>query len=470
MTPVNARLSCSPSAGWPVRSPRNDKLVGFVSLAACLVLLLILVSISARESAVLKDEQDPRGPRPSQTRSGRAVRAPIQPVAPASVLVPSKEHDVLAVVEVRLGSWKSPGDIAAGFSGFRPGSFWPDRSEVDFPPGIDVDAVIAGIHGEGALHGIDIVQLTTARRIDVLPDEPWSALVALEVERIHANHEWQEDLAEYNGRYGIPDPNEVGWPAYYRAVRLAGESGPDLRFGLLLEMSESAVRRWPDHPMADFASLYMLEALSNASSDSYSAPEVGITAVNILRESRDPLVLDHATAQLANVGELAELDGGALDLLLEIFDDPQSEVPRQRLAVMAVETALSLRDDHRSQLWMVRHSESTNAVCSSGPERWCDTARQERDIRSSFLAANGVVAPATWQAALGAMARRCGHDGHRLGVILVGKASWSPAGWSWKDWSMSSSFSDCLESTPHEGPEPRRGTKVMLKVLPAEED
>jgi hypothetical protein len=147
----------------------------------------------------------------------------------------------------------------------------------------------------------------------------------------------------------------------------------------------------------------------------------------------------------------------------------EGELPRLSLAALALESALSAGDLGRAGVWMARHHETTEQKCGQGPATgwlsWCETVREARNNRSSWLAALGAGEPVTWQAALSTAVRRCHAQGHALTDTLVGEGHFDGR-WRWTSWTGDAAFSACLAQTPHQGPQPPLGTEVRLEVLP----
>ncbi len=417
-------------------------------------------------------EADGRGPRPSETRAGRgtlsrreAARRPARPEAVPDAV--GSDADAVEVIAIRLGTWGLPRGKTFVFDGLHPEDFWPTPEEAPLPDDEDVtlllDALFDGYRDKE--ERARVAELAAARRADVLPEDPWAALLALEVERLAAEADRAalvRELLEQREAEGRAD-DTTG----YEAIRTD--------YAALVRLAEEAAERWPGQPVEDYAALCALYAQAHPSSGVRSPDAVADLALDVLERSGDAIVRQGALTQLANVAADVKLGPEGLDLLLEVFDAPGDEVSyRHAISVAALESALALGDDERARAWMGRHDLATDAECApevvawrTGTEGWCRKTNQARDNRSSWLAARGVVAPTTWQAAVGATARRCHEEGRALGAgEVIGRGTWS-GGWSWTDWSASSALAGCVASAPHEGPEPPDGARVELHVFEA---
>lgn len=412
----------------------------------------------------------PAGPGPAFTRAGRAaLQPPTRPPPPPAPPPAEPAPPTVEAVTVRVGTWESSGRAFVHFQ-FRPEGFWPAADEAPFPEGDGVDALIAAVHDQyRTTPTAAVAALTTGLRAGDLPDDPWAALVQLEAERIGAVEDGTAAYAAYLARHGVPD-----WatdPKGYREkLDSLTEPPPRIDRSRLAELAEQARERWPDHAVADHAGLYLLDALG------YDHPvDVGEVAIELLETSEDPIVQRAAAEQIANAGTDAGLGAEDLDVLLGWYE-AHGNADHLTLTIAGIDTALALGDLDRAARWMPHHHARAHEICDpekarirgfAMPAEWCAIMTSERDNRSSYLAALGHGEPATWQAALGAVARRCHADGHALHAPLTGDGAWSGA-WSWSGWSATTSFAACVGDTPHEGPTPPPGTLVRLEVLPPE--
>ena len=415
----------------------------------------------------------PGEPRPAQTRSGRTAmqQRAFPPVAMASPSAGGVDAERVSL-RVQPGQWRSPDSAPGLIQMFAPNRFWPTLDEAPFPRGRKIAALVDHVASWSPSEPFVtdwIVSKTRSLRTAALPDDPWGALVALEVERIGAHHDRYEEERALVAAHDLPDPRRDS-SAYYDALRSRSLDAPPMRFGTLLSLARHAGRAWPDHPVADYAALYEIESLAHPMADTRDGAELTEAVMSLLERSSDPYVLDAAIGQLGAAGSRATLTLDDLDLLRAHYDDPEAEIPRYAVSSIALRSALEAGDDDRAAAWMKRFDRDTDALIEeirarSDASVGLPSLDRTREAYGGWLVARGVREPGSWQSALLASVHRCWHDGHGLEATLTAEGRYDGGGWVWSGWSAEPSFAACLRDAPWEGPEPELGTVVQLEVL-----
>jgi RNA polymerase sigma factor (sigma-70 family) len=408
-------------------------------LAAAAAIGLVAGGLSTVASPVVAGLHgtDAVGPRPAETRAAMRRSAPRPPVPTAPV---SSEAPDGTVLRVRLGTWRSPDGASFSIVPFRPGTFWPTLEEAPFPRGRRVAALVDFVaertHEVPARLMVKIAPLRT----DTLPADPWGGLVALEVERLHAEQAWRDALA-----------------AGEEASLAARDHG-----GVLV-LAREARARWPDHPVADFAALYEIEALGNAGEE--HRDELTDLAMDLVEQSSDPYVIDAAITRLSSGATAPDLGPDDLDLLQAHYDDPEAEMNRFALASVGVESALALGDFRRASSWMARHDAQTAEALLQIHAADAGRIGDERDLRSGWLAARGAAPPVNWRSALYAEVQRCAEGVSAPAEVRTGEGRYD-GGWRWT-WSVDyDELTACIDAASPDGPPPPAGTEATLEVLP----
>ncbi|HHO51916.1 MAG TPA: sigma-70 family RNA polymerase sigma factor, partial [Deltaproteobacteria bacterium] len=130
-----------------------------------------------------------RAPRPAQTRAGQATLAALPPSTSAltrrGAVEPTPSGEP-SIVKVYLGDQPLRGQPQI-LSFFSANAFFPALDEAPFPRSEEVQRVLQHVH-ETPHARVDAAWLEATRvwRSDVLPADPWAALITLEVEWSHA--------------------------------------------------------------------------------------------------------------------------------------------------------------------------------------------------------------------------------------------------------------------------------------------
>ncbi|MEN0067726.1 MAG: hypothetical protein AAGA48_36695 [Myxococcota bacterium] len=236
---------------------------------------------------------------------------------------------------------------------------------------------------------------------------------------------------------------------------------PDV--GQQLDQAGAIVDRFPEHPVADHAWLYVLDGLSRHPDD----PLVVDATLNILSSTTDPLVQTHAARLLGNLDyrtiPLDDLDRVAA--AIPLVDKPTE---RYNLARLGLSVTLDQRAFDAAPKWADRLASTVEEICGGDwPVALCEAARQIRDSSSSWLTAHHSVRATSWTAATGALAHRCHLDGEVLSASLTGEGAWDGKAWSWSRWKGPRSMRRCIASKTAFEPLPPVGARITLSVLPA---
>ncbi len=321
---------------------------------------------------------------------------------------------------------------------FEPGAFWPRADEAPLPDAPSVEVLLASFDGSDALPDGEPLASLEADGFRVaeggLDEGPWEALITLEAER----------LAIADG------PAAAG-----------SRSTP---CGELHTAATSIVEAWPDHPVADYAKLYELEALGRWTCDTYDPGMLADRALDILVTTDDVLVVDAAIAALSSLStlDLAKMSDPheALEAFDEAYEASAVAVHRRALALLGLELAMSVEARGEAARWQGRLQEATDVVCGAQQTSWCEAARVEVESAAGFLGAD--VAPATtWIAALRQAVVACARKEDHLPRTSRGRLAWAEG---WRVDGAELPISGCLAHAPMD-PSPPPGQRVDLVVL-----
>jgi hypothetical protein len=369
---------------------------------------------------------------------------PILPTISPRPLDPSREHrPTRHRVVVFPGSWRAETVRSSG-APFRAKESWPADIEAklaDHPEALEVMGSLlptGGIAPDGrelaAAHGL------TVESVD--PDEePWLALVALEVERASAFTDFMDELLLAHRSKGTTPP-------------------PELDYARVLEAARRAQTTWPDHPLAQYARLYELEALGNRMANSYDPTQVGPRAFTALEQASE-VQLWNRTLEILVRAHPEGLQREDLESLLELFDDPDLRFPKWEFARYGLEKSLEAGWLDLSASWMSRFDKLSAEECATDPA--CGQQLQERDAALAYLVAQNRAAPESWQVSLASLVHSCWADGSRAEEETTGIGSRLRGSWRWV-WSLHSELTTCVESRAMPDPVAPDGVEVELSI------
>ena len=441
----------------------RKRLVGIALLSALLLAVLLW------PERVVPEE----GPRPSATRAGDGYLRSVRRSSSSDVPSPQPEAPkpvAQAEVIVHLGQWADYQSEAPLYMALDVAEFWPDLDEAPLPEDDDVVALVELIFTEQPDDAqlAAVLSQTAHRRTGRLSDDPWETLVQLHVEHIHAAQDREDERLDFLDRHDLtPDSYRDHLGELDEAYPMAVDHT------VLLEMATETIATWPDHPVAEYAHLYRMAALSDEHSTVHSMAGLAEEFSTIFLESDDPFLLTRAAFMMDQMED--ELCGLADRAMLEkasvIAADLSAMVETIGLYRSLIDLSLCLGEEAMAEEWMANYHRNAEQLCAmlegqDGGDYFCSMFRSTVERRMSYLSAHGIGEALTWRSAVAMIAHRCDADGHALEAPLQGSGRWEDGGWQWSGWSEASGFSDCIQDTPHEGPPPPEGLQVTLSVFP----
>jgi hypothetical protein len=377
------------------------------------------------------------------SHKARLLAATKPPAAPAEDDDPDDEdvRSALVVVALRgteLGMRTFPKTVA-----LEPAQFWPLPDEAPFPEGLVADGLQELLLSEPTLSERDwLIDAEDSGLLEVDPvDDPWAAVLALEVERRRSRQAWDDAYADASS--ALPHGHMVA------QRRLVG--APDV--DAVIDLADALITASPDAPTAEYGRLYLLNALQSAGKTD-DLGEARSLALDMLRNTDDALVAGQAVSLLTKMSRsepmpLDDLD--ALDVLVDSFPEAIAE---PQIMAYALDQALRHDDIGRSEHWAARLELALNQTCDPvHPDLQCTT---HRDSLTEVLGVLGVRDPTdstSWQETLELASYLCA-DTHAFGTSAVSaRARWDGA-WDW-DWDAPSAFTNCVEHEVDSGPRPR---------------
>jgi len=352
-----------------------------------------------------------------------------------------------------------------------PGLFWPLADESPFPDSETAAALQDLIDQPDAVAERDWIALADAEgfsgaQVDVEAD-PWSAVLALEVERRAVVREYEDAyVAAWEGQPAQP------WTRPHPplpAQRVLGMPHVDP----VLDLADDVIARNPDHPAADFARLYLLDALAMSTAD-----DAWAEAIDVLRETADPLVMTQTAQLMAALPGKNVVEVGDLDRLADVYEDAWDLTECLHLSAFGLEQAMMKGDDDRARAWLERFERSTRDACAGSESPNCQMYRDNLDSAVAFLGERDVADAATWQQAFEIACWNCARDqpqnslflpAGRIQASVRGHASWTGR-WDWEPWecegvTCSDRFTACVEAQVVHGPVPFEDVDVRLTVV-----
>jgi len=371
---------------------------------------------------------------------------------------PSRKHEILVVY---LRNAEKGFMLFNGEARMDPSLFWPLEDEAPFPDSETADSLQALLNDPDPAAERDWIALADAEGfssadIDV-DNDPWAAVLGLEVERRAAVREYSDAYEEaWDGQPGqpwtrphppIPAQNVLGMP----------EVDP------ILDLAEDLIDAHPEHPSADFARLYLLDAMAMSGAD-----DAWSEAVEVLRETDDSLVMTQTAQLLAALPGSELLEKRDLDRLAGVYEDAWDLTESLHLAAFGVEQAMMQDDPRRIRSWLERFERSTGEACDGKNTPRCSMYRDNLDSAVAYLGERKVGDAATWQQAFEIAAWNCARD-NRIDVPARGNALWT-GGWDWESWSCDGfdcpgAYTACVEARVDIGPVPVGDVGVRLTVV-----
>jgi hypothetical protein len=284
-------------------------------------------------------------------------------------------------------------------------------------------------------------------RLHVRFPNPWLALVALEVERASAFADFMDELLISRRSEGTIPP-------------------PELDYTGVLDAARKAQTIWPDHSLAQYARIYELEALGNKMANSYDPTQVSLKAFTALEQTSD-VPLWNRTLDIFTRAHPEGLQREDLESLLELMDDPELRFPEWELARYGLDQSLEAGWLDLADSWMSRYDKLSTDTCETSSN--CGPQLQERDAALAYLAAQGRVAPRSWQISLASLVHACWAEGSRTKERTIGIGSNLRGGWQW-EWSVRSELVACVEGGAMQAPLAPEGVEVELLVEIEESD
>ncbi|MEO0602507.1 MAG: hypothetical protein AAF211_13780 [Myxococcota bacterium] len=273
----------------------------------------------------------------------------------------------------------------------------------------------------------------------------------------------------------LPDPDEAPWPSDtgdgslddpWGALAKLDHLHDDLEADEVADLVDDLLDQFPDHPVVDYALVYPIHAIDVNWVTGEGADALADAGVEALLQTEDPLVLHYAAQKLAEAagGTPVPLPPEALDRLDEVWSNTDAADLRQPLVELGLRAALASEDVIRATTWVTRFEDMLGqaVVC---PGLLCEGYTRELHQAQSWLHALRDGRSATWQAALGATARRCAAIHGSPDPALRGEARFGSGRWRWTTWSSSGFLSDCVSSSVPDGPPPPDRQSVELHIV-----
>jgi hypothetical protein len=225
----------------------------------------------------------------------------------------------------------------------------------------------------------------------------------------------------------------------------------------LLTLASDVAARWPDHPVADHASLALVEATISARS---SAEEV-LSVLDAVppgahRVQAALLVTEHHGLGLSD--ELVEWVGSVR------AEDPLNQV---RLTSWAMTKALANAQWGLAGQLLSSYEADLAAPCAvDDPHHAYECEYRQYAIRdaSGRLAAMGIRTPTSWREALTADAWRCHLEVHPHTGTSRTTASFDGTRWHFDDWSNPTATTACLTAVETTEPAPTEPVRIHLTL------
>lgn len=322
----------------------------------------------------------------------------------------------------------------------RPDDFWPLPGEVSFPAGQTAAGLQELIADPPGYFEPDRVErwLDTAWEEGLDPetvsvDEPWAAVLSLEVARRDARANW------------IAQREAQGYEL--------GPERPDTHTQVAL--ADDLIAAWPDHPAGDYARLYRLLGMVQGETEE-DEDDLRSYAVDLLRHSSDALVVREAIGVLRTRPHGRPLTAEDLDRLAMFSEDfPELVVPVE-VTAFALDQALARNDAELIEVWLRRYRRDVASWCAeemhTSPGSSCAVHRNNLDEAVAYA---GGVLPSdaeTWQQAFEIAGFYCMRAGHAV-LPLRTLARWR-GGWSWPELAPTEPFHRCFVEQATSGPTP----------------
>ncbi len=254
------------------------------------------------------------------------------------------------------------------------------------------------------------------------------------------------------------------WMGEMEAVDIRPEEVPEelpsADLASVRRLAEGIIADRPDDPVADYARLYLMEAVGNLSSSEYDPDSAVGVAFSVMEGSSDPTVVEAALYLLTRLGDVRSLDPAELAVVTREYELVTGERSRWGLASYGLTQAFALQDWEAADRWIGR----LEAVMRpASDDRRSSYEADLAAARGQLAAARGRV-PEDWRARLVADAWTC-HLEHRIHLADVVRASGSwDEGWGWSGLgALPPAYASCLERATEEHPEP--GAKEVVLTL-----
>ncbi|MBX2797575.1 MAG: hypothetical protein KTR31_07905 [Myxococcales bacterium] len=432
---------------------------------ALAVVVLCLLWWSMRPSTQVSTGSGPSPAESWAARRGVAAASPPTPSEPTPDQEEDEDEEVSAsaIVVVYLR------EAGEGFlavhrtTRFDVEQFWPLPGEAPFPNGGTAEGLqdlISDVPRHDSPRVAEWLDLAWSEGLDpaeVSVEDPWAGVLALEVARRAARLDQREAYAAALRAGEGPQNGAITMDA------LVGP--PDVAEQIAL--AEDLVDAWPEHPAAEYARLYRLDAVVTGKLDE----EGRAVALDLLRHSDDALVVGQAVDLLRTRPRGELLEGADLDRLLWFAQDFPELGNAVELAAFALDQALAREDGRRARAWLGHYSGIVDEMCAAERHTYagssCGVHQDNRDVAVAYV---GDVVPSqaeTWRQAFEIAGYHCARQGHdpRIAPIRT-RAHWD-GGWAWEPWDRGpSGFGACFVEAASAGPAPRVGQlEVHVAVL-----
>ena len=307
-----------------------------------------------------------------------------------------------------------------------------------------------------------------------LSDDPWHAVLTMEVARQISMGELDAFFtpgAEVidNIKKAVFDKDADPGAVVDEAIEKIAEDAPYAPVPVELEaIAGEILRRFPDHPAADYARLQKLALATNKDSATEDVGQAKRLLAELLDGDTSPDIVQ--VALFRNTGNLAR---GAfafdeLDRIVGWMEQHPEVSPSVMAANMTARRMLNAGEHARAASWLALEQRAIAGACRNDVSRSCESMRGSSLRKQARLVAQEGVLPATWQTALVVEVQRCmsEHAVHRT----VGYGQFGHGGWSWRRWEASSDLTRCVEGVAADKPTPPADQLVILELVPSGED
>ncbi|TNE90113.1 MAG: hypothetical protein EP330_09805 [Deltaproteobacteria bacterium] len=339
---------------------------------------------------------------------------------------------------------------------FDPARWWPQPETFDHPVAEAYEQVIAGELDEQTW--VEQALEAGFGTEDVSLEHPWDAVLALEVERRAALLDRAERARAQREARGASFHATDAW--------LAGAPEVDELLGL----TDALIAEHPNHPAAEYARLYALDAVSQRVTgrgaggfDPRDQAEAVSLARDMLHHTADPVVAGQAVERLIGLDgdtALTERDLDALEARLDRDPDAAAEL---EVTALGLDQALRWADPERAESWAARYDDVVAWHCAAADDPRCATHVDNRDEVIAGLGSRRSATAEGWRQAWTLAAYACATEAEPARVELRGQ--WRDDRWSWQPgFAPDTPYAECVVQRAGEGPTPEPCELVVSVV------